>query len=351
MEEVSTSTDDFPKILMCGSHRAGKTSILKVVFQKMSPHETLFLEPTPRLETTTISRNTLMGFKALDFPNSAPFNDSSDPLLFNENTAVVFVIDAQDEPYTEALSTAKRIIELAHKINSKVTFDILIHKVDGDQFFSDEHKTEILRDINSKLTEELSDKVDAQITFHCTSIYDHTIFDAISKVVQKLIPYVAYLEQSLDLLITSSRMEKAYLFDVVSKIYLASDSQPVDLQSYELCSDMIDVVIDVSCIYGLAADGTSTANSLAGDAKSCCLIHLNNGTLLYLKEVDKCLALVCILREENFDRQHLLDHNIHVFKDALLEIFQASVAGAAGSHGRSVTGPLVGAGSTRAIPA
>lgn len=45
-------------------------------------------------------------------------------------------------------------------------------------------------------------------------------------------------------------MEKSFLFDVVSKVYIATDSNPVDMQSYELCSDMIDVVIDVSCIYG-----------------------------------------------------------------------------------------------------
>lgn len=47
-----------------------------------------------------------------------------------------------------------------------------------------------------------------------------------------------------------SAIEKAFLFDVVSKIYIATDSSPVDMQSYELCCDMIDVVIDVSCIYG-----------------------------------------------------------------------------------------------------
>lgn len=47
-----------------------------------------------------------------------------------------------------------------------------------------------------------------------------------------------------------SGIEKAFLFDVVSKIYIATDSSPVDMQSYELCCDMIDVVIDVSCIYG-----------------------------------------------------------------------------------------------------
>ena len=46
------------------------------------------------------------------------------------------------------------------------------------------------------------------------------------------------------------KMEKAFLVDVVSKIYVATDSSfNVDMQMYELASDMIDVVIDISCIY------------------------------------------------------------------------------------------------------
>ena len=56
---------------------------------------------------------------------------------------------------------------------------------------------------------------------------------------------------SLSVYFQNSGIEKAFLFDVVSKIYIATDSSPVDMQSYELCCDMIDVVIDVSCIYGL----------------------------------------------------------------------------------------------------
>jgi hypothetical protein len=41
----------------------------------------------------------------------------------------------------------------------------------------------------------------------------------------------------------------------------------------------------------------------AFDSQSSSLIKLNNGTILYLREVNKFLALVCILREDNFDRQ------------------------------------------------
>jgi hypothetical protein len=49
-------------------------------------------------------------------------------------------------------------------------------------------------------------------------------------------------------------VEKVFLFDVLSKIYVATDSSPVDIQTYELCCDMIDVVVDVSCIYGMVSE-------------------------------------------------------------------------------------------------
>jgi Ras-related GTP-binding protein C/D len=44
---------------------------------------------------------------------------------------------------------------------------------------------------------------------------------------------------------------QVFLIDVISKIYITTDSSPFDSQTYELCGDMIDVVIDVSCIYGM----------------------------------------------------------------------------------------------------
>jgi len=41
----------------------------------------------------------------------------------------------------------------------------------------------------------------------------------------------------------------------------------------------------------------------AFDLKSSTLIRLNNNTVLYLREVCSFLALVCILREDNFEKQ------------------------------------------------
>lgn len=45
------------------------------------------------------------------------------------------------------------------------------------------------------------------------------------------------------------------------------------------------------------------AENFAFDENSASVIKLNNGTVLYFREVGHYLAVVCILREENFERR------------------------------------------------
>jgi len=191
---------------------------------------------------------------------------------------------------------------------------------------------------------------------------------------------------------------------VASKLYISTDSSPVDMQSVELCSDRIDVVLDVSGIYGMGAvSGTKNnckkqsqvsslknggengeevfaesldvgmlANELddndgadelespslgdgagedellgkligqtppseevedegatdadagsAYDSESSSTIHLSNGMVLYLKEVDTMLALVCLTRTENFKKKSLINYNIGCLKKALRALPQS----------------------------
>jgi Ras-related GTP-binding protein C/D len=60
------------------------------------------------------------------------------------------------------------------------------------------------------------------------------------------------------------------------------------------------------------------------DLNSSSTIKLNNSTVLYLREVNKFLALVCILREENFDKQGLIDYNFNCFREAIQEVFETN---------------------------
>lgn len=105
---------------------------------------------------------------------------------------------------------------------------------------------------------------------------------------------------------------------------------------YELCSDMIDVVLDVSAIYGQETAAAAVAAAADGgaalpayDPQARAVIRLNNGFVLYLRgnhsilrgtqahgrvEVNQCLALVALLREESLEKQGLIDYNFRVFR-------------------------------------
>lgn len=311
--------DGKPKILLMGLRRSGKSSIQKVVFHKMSPNETLFLESTNKIVKQDVTNSSFIQFSIWDFPGQIDFFDQTfdSDTIFGGCGALVFVIDAQDD-YLDALSKLNQTVTKAHRVNPEIKCEVFIHKVDG---LSDDTKMETQRDIHQRATDELAEsglEGEIHLTFYLTSIYDHSIFEAFSKVVQKLIPQLPTLENILNIFISNSNAEKAFLFDVVSKIYIATDSSPVDMQSYELCCDMIDLVIDVSCIYGLS-DELETA---AFDDESASVIRLNNSTVLYMKEVNKVLALVCILREENFTRPGMIDFNFFVLREALEKVFE-----------------------------
>jgi len=368
-----------------GPQRSGKTSISKVLFSKMSPHETLFLEPTSSLSIKLVANNPFVQFEVWDFPGECNVSEGvifegqplGPDLIFGGNcAALVFVIDAQDDPATEALGLLHDVVTVARNVNPSINLEVLINKTDGDLFLSEDHKLEVQREVQESVELELEDiaSSDTEITlnFYLTSIYDHSIFEAFSKVVHKLIPQLPAMENLLNVFIASCEIEKAFLFDVVSKLYIATDHNPVDISSYELCSEVLDVVVDVSCIYGMdsgealsptgaslertqeaeiheltdaemltkqtsedarsRADGQDPNDNdsnlegqkredMAFDRGSASLIRLSNNVILYLKQVASYLALVCIVRSQSYEKKGIIDYNVEQLRKALEALF------------------------------
>ena len=183
----SEEEEVLPKILLMGLRRSGKSSIYKVVFHKMSPTETLFLESTSKIATEDVTNSSFVQFSVWDFPGQIDIFDPSfnAEAIFGGCGALVFVIDAQDD-YLDALSKLNMTVTRAYRTNPDIKCEVFIHKVDG---LSDDTKMETQRDIHQKATDELAEAgLEGQIhlTFYLTSIYDHSIFEAFSKVVQKL---------------------------------------------------------------------------------------------------------------------------------------------------------------------
>ncbi|KTW28932.1 hypothetical protein T552_01560 [Pneumocystis carinii B80] len=314
-----------PRLLLMGLRRSGKSSTKRVVFHKMPPNETLFLESTNRINKDDI--NSFIDFQVWDFPGQIDFFDSTFDLegIFGQVGALIFVVDAQEyiyiyerDEYLEALSKLHITIMKALAVNPSINIEVFIHKVD---VLSDDYKIDTQRDIQQRVLDELLDSGldNVSISFHLTSIFDYSIFEAFSRVIQKLIPQLPALENLLNIFCSNSVIEKAYLFDISSKIYIATDSSPVDVQSYEICSDYIDVILDVFEIYGKY---NSNNENITDEKEISSVIRLSNGMALYFHEINRYLALVCLVRIENLEKQSLLEYNVQCFNKAIEQIMR-----------------------------
>lgn len=286
----------------------------------MAPNETLFLESTGEIIKENIS--SFIDFQVWDFPGQIDFFDASFDAesIFGDVGALIFVIDAQDE-YLEALQKLHMTITKAVSVNPSINIEVFVHKIDG---LSDDYKIDAQRDVQQRTMDELTDvgMENVVLNFHLTSIFDHSIFEAFSKVIQKLIPQLPTLENLLNIFCSSSIIEKAFLFDVMSKIYIATDSSPVDVQSYEICSDYIDVILDVSEIYGYTrAQEADRKIERTRHAEASSMIKLNNGMILYLREINMHLALICLMRDTGHESSGLLEYNVQEFQKAIEQVF------------------------------
>ncbi|GIZ46673.1 hypothetical protein CKM354_000979100 [Cercospora kikuchii] len=316
-----------PKVLFMGMRRSGKSSIQKVLFEKFSPAETLYLDPTNKIESATMS--SFMNFESSEIPPNIPYlsPDFDREALFGGTTgSVIWVLDMQDEYFQSIdalIKTASFIMDNYPRLN----FEVFVHKTDG---LSEEYKYDTFRDVRQRVQDELSDAGygDRSVAFYRTSIFDHSVYEAMSKVVQKLLPQLPAMEALLNKLCSTCRTQKAYLFDTVSKIYLATDTSPTFLKDYEVCSDYVDVIVDIKQIYGWhgpenkhdSSDASSSSSAVVGE--SLITYDKSGNTYIYAREINEYLSLICVMGQgSTADKRVLIDYNVSILNDALQQMF------------------------------
>lgn len=127
---------------------------------------------------------------------------------------------------------------------------------------------------------------------------------ALSKVIQTSIPGLHTLEALLTTFCSNCGIEKVFLFDVMSKLYIASDSTPVTPEAYTMCSEHIDYVIkyrkDVP---------VEELLSMKSEGKHLYLVHMDwwvPPMLFYLTQIDcvfRKLVLTCVLGESGAEEK------------------------------------------------
>jgi Ras-related GTP-binding protein C/D len=308
-----------------GTAKSGKTSIKKVVFEKMPPHESVLNETTIQIDPLQVesmgyAKICVTEFYTNFYQAKAAIADQINQ-FFSTCGMIIYVFDSQDGTSAPFDYFRDNVLPLLQKY-PKTSLAIFTHKTDSVNINKNDlskQKGEIqtrFKDILNKANTEIS------VSFYSTSIYDYSLFETFSKIFQKMMPQNNLLSNLLDSLTMNCKFEKSYLFDVFNKIYLAVDSSPMENQTYEICSDMIDVVLDMSGIYGEENGGESyfDANSMSLIKISNCWKSDGDKSALYLRFIDSNLALIAIISEENYDKPHLLNYNIEMFRNTVKKV-------------------------------
>ncbi len=190
-------------------HRSGKSSIERVIFHKLSPHETLFLESTHGVDIHLIANNDFLRFQTWDFGGDLSLTRGVDyrgkniptETILKGCSTMVYVIDAQENDFEDSLPKLAETIIAAYNVNPNIHFEVFLHKIDGD-LMPEDSKAERQQVIQNFVASELSDvNGDILVSYYLTSIYDHSALEAFSKVVQKLVYQLPVLNTLLDKLI------------------------------------------------------------------------------------------------------------------------------------------------------
>jgi Ras-related GTP-binding protein C/D len=249
-------------ILYLGWKRSGKTTIKERVFDGLQSNQINYVELTQDVIVTRFTQS-FAKIRIIDYPGCKNFlDDIPDPENWaipvdkgglgiggpNANLAVIYVIDAQDQNcYPDALHRMMNYASALNAYNKGLKFEIFLHKVEN---MNDDETHSVYEETSRDLNEYDETLAELNYSIHFTSSMDETIFDATSKVIQKLIPEQAQLENLLNLMSNKASVEKAYLFDVRTKLYIATDSvQPNELTMYEICKGMVEMVDGISNVY------------------------------------------------------------------------------------------------------
>ncbi|TRM67865.1 Gtr1/RagA G protein conserved region-domain-containing protein [Schizophyllum amplum] len=226
------------KILLVGLRRSGKSSIREVLFGDMPPKETFYLEPTMRTRKTVY--DTLIPLEIWDCPGTTTAENLGAPL--SQFDAIIFVIDMRDL-YTQPISRLVEWITAATRDAPTLNLEVFVHKAEK---LPEDDKIENFRQIQERVADRLLDISSLYETiplnFHLTSIYDHSLRESFSRVLHKLVPSLPYLEELLNVFCANSQSPKAFLFDVHSRLYLATDASPVDAATHGLFCDWLELL-------------------------------------------------------------------------------------------------------------
>ncbi|KAJ1672638.1 GTP-binding protein gtr2 [Spiromyces aspiralis] len=160
-----------------------------------------------------------------------------------------------------------------------------------------------------------AENFDYTLSFYTTSIYDRSMYEAITQVIGDLVPNKPYIENVLSTFCNTSMMEKAFLFDRDTRICLAGDVLSIDNDAFRFCSDTLLMLEDMFRImWSEIKDEQMKEEYRRDNPKSKIKPHrgfvtLDGSEYMYAYQVDRSLIMVSVGKDRSTMKDALLEYN------------------------------------------
>ena len=227
----------------------------------------------------------------------------------------------------------KNILPIINKFKN-ISLYIFIHKIDYyncNSILQSQYNEEV-KQIKSKIEEQIYPEFEEdkfKNNFFITSIYDSTLIEAFSNILQNMIPH----NRNLCFLLSKFGLKNSYIFDINNKFCLAKDVEmgKANENMFEICINMLDFVIEMAHIYDENEDKIIDFDEDNFDEDmeyQLEIKNLKNGipdskSIVAFYYIFQNLALIFIIKKDSFEKNKIfIEGNINVLRQGVKNIFQ-----------------------------
>jgi len=246
---------------------------------------------------------------------------------------LIFIYDYNTEMDPQMDYFRNNILPIIIKYKN-ITLYIFIHKIDyfncnsilQSQYIGEVKK--IRSEIEQLIYPEYEEDKFKNILF-ITSIYDSTLIEAFSTILQNMIPQ----NQNLCFLLSKFGLKNSYIFDINNKFCLAKEIEmgKENENMFEICVNMIDFVMEMATIYDENEDKMIDSDDDNFDENmeyQLEIKNLKNGipdskSIVAFYYIFQNLALIFIVKKDIFEKNKIgIEGNINILRQGVKKIFQ-----------------------------
>ena len=250
---------------------------------------------------------------------------------------MIFIVDYNPtkESKTEQMDYFKNnILPILNKYPS-ISLYIFIHKIDNyncNSILQSQYNEEA-KQIQSQIEQQMypifdEDKLKNKLFI--TSIYDSTLIEAFSNILQNILPQ----NENLCILLSNLGIKNSYIFDMNNKFCIAKDVEigKDNENMFEICINMINFVIEMSHIYDenddekiIDVDDDNFDEDMEYQLE---IKNFKNGipdskSIVAFYYIFTNLTLIFIIKKKDFEKNKIsIEGNVNIIRQGIKKIFQ-----------------------------